>query len=53
MLPYTEDGKKLEKLLEKLFEDGDESAGDDVEVLRKPGPPKPFGSCCTYSYGTN
>ena len=51
MLPYQEDGKKLEKLLEKLFED-DESTLADIEVLREPGPPKPFGSCCSYSYGS-
>jgi hypothetical protein len=49
MLPYQEDGKKLEKLLERLFED-DELTPDGVEVLRGPGP-RPFGSCCTHSYG--
>jgi len=47
MLPYQEDAKKLEKLLERLFEDDDL---EDVEVLRRPGP-RPFGNCCSLSYG--
>jgi hypothetical protein len=52
MLPYQEDAKKLEKLLEKLFEDDDESTPDDVVILDGPaGPwPIPFGNCCSYSY---
>jgi hypothetical protein len=50
MLPY-EDGKKLEKLLERLFGD-DESTPEDVVVLRGPIPPiKPF-ACCSNSYGS-
>lgn len=50
MLPYQEDARKLEKLLERLFEDDDGSTPDDVEVLRGPGP-WPFSSCCSHSYG--
>lgn len=51
MLPY-EDGKKLEKLLEKLFEDDDESTPEDVVVLRRPIPPiEPFG-CCSNNYSS-
>ena len=48
MLLYDRDEKKLEKLLERLFED-DGSVPEDVEVLGRPGP-KPYGSCCTSSY---
>lgn len=51
MLPYQEGATKLEELLEKLFEDDDKSAPEDVVVLKKPDPPKPFGSCCSYNYG--
>ena len=49
MLP---DGMKLEKLLEKLFEDDDESmTAEDVVVLERHILPKPFTvSCCTYNY---
>ncbi len=52
MLPYKhkEDGKKLEKLLEKLFEDDDKSTSVGVTVLREPGSPVPFYSCCNYNY---
>ena len=52
MLPYEESRKKLEKLLEKLFEEDDdyEPIPGDVEVIRKPRPFEPFTSCCTYSY---
>jgi hypothetical protein len=48
MLPYDRDEKKLEKLLERLFEDDDL---EDVEVLGGPGP-KPFSDCCSLSYGS-
>ncbi len=52
MLPYQENRKKLEKLLEKLFEDDDEWTPDDIAVLRKPKRPiRPFTDCCSYSYG--
>jgi hypothetical protein len=48
MLPYQDDGKRLEKLLENIFDD----TIDDVGILKWPGRPKPRGgSCCTYSYG--
>jgi hypothetical protein len=47
MLPYQEDQKRLEKLLEELFE-GDE----DVAVFRKPGLPRPMNDCCRYSYAS-
>jgi hypothetical protein len=50
MLPYQEDGKRLEQLLEKLFDD-DESTPEDVGILKKPGRPGPRSDCCTYSYG--
>ena len=50
MLPYQEDGKKLERLLERLFEDDDGSAPEDIEVLKEPGL-RPFRSCCSHSYG--
>ena len=54
MLPYQEDGKKLEELLERLFEDGDELTSEDIVVLNGPGPPKPNGpDCCVYNYGSN
>jgi|GEM_PF-1601433 len=53
MLPYQEDQKKLEKLLENLFEDDDESIPEDLAVLRKPIPPiEPFTNCCNYNYGS-
>jgi hypothetical protein len=51
MLPYQEDGKRLEQLLEKLFED-DGSTPEDVGILRKPGRPRPLSECCSYSYGS-
>ena len=52
MLPYQED-KKLEKLLEDLFLDDDESTLDDIAVLGWPINPilLPFsGNCCNYTY---
>jgi hypothetical protein len=50
MLPYQDYTSKLEKLLERLFEDS-ESTSEDVEVLRKPRPFESSSSCCTYNYG--
>ena len=54
MLPYQEHRKKLEKLLEKLFEeDSDyESVPEEVKVLKKPRPFEPFTNCCSYSYSS-
>ncbi len=54
MLPYKhkEDGKKLEKLLEKLFEDDDKPTSVGVTVLREPTSPLPFYNCCNYNYGS-
>ena len=49
MLPYQDETRKLEKLLDSLF--SDESTPEDVEVLRKPLPPGPLSECCTYNYG--
>jgi len=51
MLPYQQD-RKLEKLLENLFGDDDESTLEDVGILRLPGLPRPFTSCCNYNYGS-
>jgi len=48
MLP---DGKKLEKLLGKLFKDDDESTLDGVVVLKTPKPFRPFSNCCSLNYG--
>jgi len=42
-------GDKLEKMLEELFEDADESILD-VEVLSLSHRRKVFTSCCTYNY---
>ena len=50
MLPYHEDGKRLEKLLGKLLED-DDSIPEDVDIFVKPTDPIPFGNCCMYNYG--
>ncbi len=49
MLPYQGDAKKLEKLLEKLFED-DESTPKDVKVWKGRRSAETYGSCCTYNY---
>jgi len=51
MLPYHDDGKNLEELLESLFNDDDGSAPEDVEILGWPGP-RPYGNCCTLSYSS-
>ncbi len=48
MLPNE---KKLEELLEKLFEENDGSTPDGVVILRKPGLMKPFSDCCSCNYG--
>ena len=55
MLPYQEETKKLESLLEELFVDGadpDPDEEEDIDLLKKPRPPEPFRSCCTYNYGS-
>jgi hypothetical protein len=52
MLPYQEDGKKLESLLESLFRDDDGSALENVLILGWPGSPGRYTACCTYSYGS-
>jgi len=52
MLSYQGD-KKLESLLENLFEDDDDvSTLEDVEIFKWPGVPAPLRSCCTYNYGS-
>ena len=51
MLPYQEDGKKLEELLEKLFVDN-ESTPEDVKVWRGSSSVGTLGNCCNYSYGS-
>jgi hypothetical protein len=51
MLPYQQD-RKIEKLLENLFGDDDESTLEDVGILRLPGLPRPSYSCCTYNYAS-
>jgi len=50
MLPYQYDGKRLEGLLEKLFENGEESLTEGVLVIRKPWLPSPSKNCCSISY---
>jgi len=52
MLPYQEDGKKLESLLENLFKNDDESALEDVLILSWPGSLVIYTACCTYSYSS-
>jgi hypothetical protein len=48
MLP---DGAKLERLLEKLFEDDEESGLEDIVVLKKPiRPLETHSDCCSYNY---
>ena len=43
-------GVKLEKLLERLFDD-EESADDDVSVLKwRTTPPEALGCCCSHNY---
>lgn len=49
MLPYQEDAKKLEKLLESLFED-DNSDIEGIKVWKKPGFSTTSSSCCHYTY---
>ena len=50
MLPYQDDAKKLEELLDRLF--NDESPPEDVTVFKKPSLPGPRSGCCSYSYGS-
>jgi hypothetical protein len=50
MLPYQEDGKKLERLLEELFENGEEPVTEGILVIRKPRLPIPSKNCCSISY---
>ena len=52
MLPYQEDGKRLESLLESLLNDDDGSALEDVMILRLPGSSGIFTACCGYSYSS-
>ena len=49
MLPYQED-KKLEKLLESLYGNNDESALEDIVVLNDPVFFGLLSACCSYSY---
>ena len=42
--------ENLEKLLESLFADDDESILEDIVVLGRPVPPGLRGGCCTSSY---
>jgi len=51
MLPYQEDGQKLEQLLQSLFE-GESAAEDGIDILRIPLFPRIFSSCCFLSYGS-
>ena len=52
MLPYNEAGSKLERLLEKLFEDT-ELPAEDVSVMQMPKrPPIRIDTCCTYNYSS-
>ena len=47
MLPYEENTKKLEDLLQKLFEDD-----DDIAVLERGLESTTYTNCCTYTYGS-
>jgi hypothetical protein len=51
MLPYQEDGQKLENLLQSLFE-GEFTSEDGISILRIPFSPEIYSSCCTYSYAS-
>ena len=51
MLPYHEDGQRLEQLLQSLFE-GEFTSKKGIDILRPPIFPKIFNSCCTLSYGS-
>jgi len=42
--------ENLEKLLESLFADDDESSLEDIVVLRRPVPFNPSPNCCVNSY---
>jgi len=51
MLPYQEDGQKLEQLLQSLF-DGESAAEDGINILRMPISLRIFSSCCFTSYAS-
>jgi hypothetical protein len=51
MLPYHEDGQRLEQLLQSLF-DGEFTLEEGINILRLPILPQIFSSCCTLSYGS-
>ena len=51
MLPYPKDTEKLEKLLEKLFED-DELTPEDVKVWKGRRSSSAYSSCCSISYSS-
>lgn len=51
MLPYQEDGQKLEQLLRSLFE-GESSLEEGIDILRIPILPQIFSSCCMLSYAS-
>lgn len=50
MLPNQNNTINLEGLLEKLFEDSNESNLDQVKVVMRPKPAISRGECCSYSY---
>jgi len=52
MLPYQEDGKKLESLLQSLFEEEEIASATGIDILRIPILPGLFSSCCSYSYAS-
>ena len=51
MLPNQEDARKLERLLEKLFED-DGSTPEDVKVWKDRPRTETYSACCNYSYSS-
>jgi len=51
MLPYQEDGQRLEQLLRSLFA-GESSSEEDINILRSPILPQIFSSCCILSYAS-
>lgn len=51
MLPYQEDGQRLEQLLQSLFE-GESSSEAGIDILRIPIFPRIFSSCCMFSYAS-
>ena len=52
MLPYQEDQRMLEELLDELFSDEEKSTPEDFEIWKMPSLPETFGNCCNYNYAS-